>query len=1067
MKNIWENPEIQCINRLPMRSPLFPYSDENLALAETVAGPENCEFTKSRFVKSLDGKWKFNLIQNPKADQTEALCNWADCAYSDKNWNDIKVPGTWTLQGFDKPHYTNVQMPFDNIPPNVPEENPTGLYRLNAEIPFEWENRRIVLHIGSAESVVVVYVNGKEVGVSKDTRLPCEFEISPYIDWNKTGNMPGKALIAIKVIRYSDASFVEDQDQWWFGGIHRSVYLYSTEQVFIADAQAISTAKNLSSDGKTGTGIIPLEVTLGFSDFKNEVTRRKNSELNPLEYTVKYSICELTGKPDSLQAGKIVSQGEDKIAINLRQDLNQLRKTIEIENVRLWSTESPNLYAVTVSLYEADKNRLIETSCFTTGFKTVEIKNRELLFNNKMIYIHGVNRHEHNPYHGKTITTAEMVKDLHLLKAFNFNAVRTCHYPDDERWYDLCDRYGIYIMDEANIENHAYYDVMARSDEWTYSYMARVQRMIRRDKNHACIFSWSLGNESGDGQNQVACAAWLRRVDPTRIVHYEGFVRAPWKQTGFTLETLARGKGLTDLISPMYPSIDLIVDYVNKCEDYRPLIMCEYSHAMGNANGSLADYWKAIESNHGLQGGFIWDWIDQGIASDADISPEAAAVAEKYMSEHPNGQGGLYYKYGSDFGDLPTDYDFCLNGLIFPDQSPKPATEECRLLFAPVRLTSGFEIENRFSFTDLSVLKMKWQLLSNGEEIASGTQSLPPLAPGKKQELIINGLTEKLAGLQKAVQSAKAAQPELYFKAFFVYEEDFYSYKKDELCSYDGFVVQEASGVQSYSEKSGLKHLAAEDVSSIIKNAKTELFRAMLENEGIKAEIPMVEKDGDLRSFNDKPTWQWLSKNLSDNAEKYAGFTSRVEEVKTKDGKNALRLECEFNLSEEISEYPRAGISLKIPAGFENIRWYGNGPHECYSDRCYSALKGMYQSKCADMEVRYIVPQENGERCGVKYLELFEGADNPAGNSQESSNRIIHFQSESDFAFTISKYEIKDQFACRHLAELTDTTKLAEPYWNLTIDAAHRGVGTGACGPDTLPQYRVKPGKYKLSLLIW
>jgi len=690
MKRIWENPEIQEIDRLPMRSPLIPFASPEKAAAGCAAGPEACPVPDSPFYRSLDGKWKFTLADTPTADETGALDGWHSPGYNTAAWNDITVPGTWTLQGYDYPHYTNVQMPFDVLPPNVPEKNPTGLYRLAADIPAAWKNRRIVLHIGSAESCTIVYVNGTEAGVSKDTRLPCEFDITPYLVWNGS---TCSAVIALKVVRYSDASFVEDQDQWWFGGIHRSVYLYSTEQQYIADVQALTRVET-GQNGKQ-TGIVPLVVTLGYADRGLE-TRVVQQQAERMRCTVQYAVYELDGTPRNGVPGKLAASGEAPGSYDYRMTLSEIRTDIRIPAARLWSDEQPSLYVLCVSLCECGKDggagRVIESTACTIGFKTVGITDRELRINGKMIYIHGVNRHEHSEFHGKTLTTEAMVQDIRLLKSYNFNAVRTCHYPDDERWYDLCDRYGIYLLDEANIENHAFYDCLARSDAWSYAYMTRVQRMVRRDKNHASVFGWSLGNESGDGQNHCACAAWVRRTDSTRIVHYEGAVRPEIGQGAYTLDSLARGKGVTDLVSPMYPDIPLIVDYAETRQDERPLIMCEYSHAMGNANGSLADYWQEIESHHGLQGGFIWDWIDQGIA------------AELPAGAHGSPKGGKYWKYGGDFGDEPNDHDFCINGLTFPDQTPKPAMEECRYLFAPVRLHAvhaqqgEFEVENQIRF---------------------------------------------------------------------------------------------------------------------------------------------------------------------------------------------------------------------------------------------------------------------------------------------------------------------------------------------------------------------------------
>jgi beta-galactosidase len=1062
MKNVWENPEIQGSNRLPMRSPLVPYDLPETARKETAAGFESCPVTKSPYYQSLDGIWKFTLLDSADGDRRNAsLENWTTSSYADDSWGTVAVPGTWTLQGYDKPHYTNVQMPFDCLPPAVPEQDPTGLYRLRVQIPAAWKNRRVVLHIGSAESCTIVYINGKEVGISKDTRLPGEFALNPYLDWN--GSVC-TVLIAIRVIRYSDASFVEDQDQWWFGGIHRSVYLYSTEQSFIQDVEALT---RVETDAATGEpcGIIPLVVTMGFTDIAAGVTRAENKDRDGMKRVIRYTVHTVGGTVQNGIVEKLVASGEQTGCYNYRATLNQVRTVLRIPGAALWSHEHPALYVVTVSLYDADKDgkagRHIESTAFITGFRTVELKNRELRINGKMVYIKGVNRHEHNEFHGKTLSVSDMARDCRILKQYNFNAVRTCHYPDDERWYDLCDRYGIYLIDEANIENHAYYDCLARSDEWTNAYMLRVQRMVRRDKNHVSVFCWSLGNESGDGQNQVACGAWIRRVDPTRLVHYEGFVRGEWNQTDFSCETLARGKGLTDLVSPMYPTIDLIVKYAETCDDYRPLIMCEYSHAMGNASGSLSDYWQAIESHHGLQGGFIWDWIDQGIAAEL---PEGKA-GEK--------QGGRYWKYGGDFGDFPTDADFCLNGLNFPDMTPKPAMEECRRLFAPVRLypvhpeQGMFTVENRFDFTPLCVLKMEWTVLKNGTPVTSGTVKFGMVQPGERT----------VVSLPQVAAVVLSADSELVFRASFVYAAGTWFCPPGALCSGNEYIIHPAEQLMRF--PSGTTGHAAADPESVsaVENGTPVLFRPLLENECIKRALPYRHEDFVKWNFQNKPTNEWLDADLPGTVvrkmadgkfelisgpaavqKKTFGTVVRtVKKTAAPDGTDAVQIEVIFNLSDALSEYPRAGLSFPVPASYTTVTWYGRGPQECYSDRKTGALLGLYLMKLADLEVPYIVPQQNGDRCDVRYMEL---AGSPDG-------RILHIESFVPFSFCISKYTNSDLWKGGHRCELTDMTKGADGYWTVTLDAVQRGVGTGACGPDTLEQYRVRPGVYRLSFIVW
>ena len=1074
MKNFYENPEIQSLNRLPMRSHLIPFDSALTALTECAEGPETHEKSESAFIKYLDGQWDFAFSTNPELSFDDV-----------KKWDKINVPGTWSLQGWDKPHYTNVQMPFDTIPPNVPSENPTGLYRLAVKIPAEWKGRRVVLHIGSAESVTVVYVNGIEAGMSKDTRLPCEFDISYYI---KDAAESGKEVtIDIKVIRYSDASFVEDQDQWWFGGIHRSVYLYSTEDTYIADVEALSKLEEAGDviaadvDGiknafhedadapgyKTGdkaTGLIPLYVTLDRTDLSAEVTRFNHADNDKFERVVKYAVYELDGTVQKGKIGKQVAEGWKMGTMCLRLNLNQIRCHVKIKNPKLWSHEKPNLYLVCVSLHESDggmPGRHIESTCFTTGFKSIQIKNRELLINGKMVYIKGVNRHEHSELHGKTLTTAEMVKDLHIMKSYNFNAVRTCHYPDDERWYELCNRYGMYVLDEANIENHGNYDVMPRSDEWTNAYMQRIMRMVRRDKNNVCIFGWSLGNESGDGQNQVAAQSWIRRVDHTRLVHYEGFVRPPFTQGDFSLDSLARGKGLTDFIGPMYPSIALIKEYAASRKDYRPIIMCEYSHAMGNANGSLGDYWRAIYSTHGLQGGFIWDWIDQGLLANA---PEGKAGEP---------QGGKYWKYGGDFGDKPSDYDFCLNGIMFPDQTTKPAMEECKKLFAPVwfhaldAAKGKYEVENRFDFTDLNNVKVFWKVLKNGVSVKKGEVHLSDskVLPGEKVTIKIP--TSDFTALKDG---------EYVLNVQFAYKNDTSFAPAGWIFGLDEVILNE--GKANIIDATFQNNEAADEnaLNQLAKDFVPEVFRAFTENECVKRELNRIDENPPPFSLFNKPTISWLKKDIPDaevkadekggfeiftgnkaeKKEKLAEVKLRCEKADSPSGSPALKVTAEFKLTDALKEYPRAGLAVKIPASYDTVNWYGRGPQECYSDRKDGAMLGLYTKKAGDLEVPYIVPQENGSRCDTRYLCL-------EGNGVKP----LHIQSEAPFSFNYSRYTEADLWKCEHRSELTPSCGAKDGYYTLHLDAGMRGVGTGACGPDTLPEYQIKPGKYKLEFILY
>lgn len=1087
MKPYWQNPEIQQLNRLPSRSPLYPFSDEQAALSDAAQGPELREKPQTDWYQSLDGSWDFYLLGTPE----EPLP-------APDAWKPIQVPGTWTLQGYDKPHYTNVQMPWSPVPPYVPEQNPTGLYKKTLSVPAAWKGRRVVLHVGSAESCLLVYVNGELCGVSKDTRLPAEFDITDSISWSADsgtgcgaactgagstqGSVGGSAELLLKVVRYSDASFVEDQDQWWFGGLHRSIYLYSTAQTYVQDVQAL-TSVAIAADGAK-TGAVAVTVPLGYRAEKGTIPLKP--ELDCLERTVVASLYEMTGDVAQPAVGKKLAEAKQTLCYDYRMNEAKARLVLETPAPKLWSSETPALYLVAVSLYESDGGSLIESTACTIGFKSVTVANRELRINGKKVYIHGVNRHEHNDSIGKTLTTAEMKRDILLLKQHNFNAVRTCHYPDDERWYELCDRYGIYILDEANIENHAYYDLMCRSDEWTGAYMQRVQRMYRRDKNHACIFGWSLGNESGAAENHDAMAAWLHKIDSTRIVHYEGYSRPEFRQSAYTVESLGRGKGVVDIISPMYPQISLITEFAQKADDDRPLIMCEYSHAMGNSNGSLGDYWRAIEANHGLQGGFIWDWIDQGLA----------AVDKN---------GAKYWKYGGDFGDEPTDYDFCLNGLLLPDQTPKPAMEECRVLFAPVRLhevsaaQGRFVVENRFDFTRLDVLTMRWTLLCDGSECASGSSLLPAILPDEKAPVTIP-LAEALAKL-----SAREQAGELVLAVTFEYAADMPFACAGTLCSRKSVLVRPRAATPAlHGNTCKPQQEAVSPLTQLVAAARPQLFRALTENECIKARLNTIGTPSESHYFHCGATLDWLHADLlhlqekdgalftgsgatSEFAQKKLGsFCKHVTPFAAPDGTPGVCLEVQFELTDVVSEYPRVGITLPVSAAFSQTSWYGYGPQECYSDRLDGAALGSYSLPTAHMGTDYIVPQENGNRCGVRHLTL-----------RARDGRTLHIAGDAPFNFSILRFTTEDLWQARHTCELTDTTlgamagiagtagkcgcdtasatasatALASDatggFYTLNLDSAMRGIGTASCGDDTLPQDRVYPGTYRMKLYLW
>jgi beta-galactosidase len=575
-------PELASLNRLPPSASL-------------ARGPAR--------QRDLDGVWQFRLAARPE-DAPHALD-------ARSGWRDLEVPGLWTMQGFGRPHYTNVVMPFGQRPPQVPDDNETGIYRRTFTIPRGWRSRPVVVHFGGSEGALYVLVNGEAVGISKDARTPAEFDVSALVHHDRANE-----IVAV-VPRWSDASFLEDQDQWWHGGLPRSIKLVSPSVRDVEFHGSRDGSLTLATDGE---------------EFRLLDAR-----------------------------GRIVERGA----------LANGRFAGTITAPHPWSAEGPALYTLQV-----DGGG--ETVSTGVGFRDVEIRDRNLLVNGEPVLFAGVNRHEHDDTRGRAITRASMERDVALMKQFNVNAVRTSHYPNDPYWLELCDRHGLYVIDEANVESHAYYDELCVDPRYRNQWVERVANMVERDKNHPSVILWSLGNESGYGENHDAAAGWVRARDPSRPLHYEGAIKFDW----------GGGSAATDVVCPMYPELGDVVEWAKEAtDDPRPMILCEYSHAMGNSNGGLADYFAAFRSHDALQGGFIWEWVDHGIRQ-IDTA------------------GRAYWAYGGDFGDEPNDSNFCADGIVWPDRTPHPALHELKFLAQPVHVESRgrgrFRIHNRHHFTSLA-----------------------------------------------------------------------------------------------------------------------------------------------------------------------------------------------------------------------------------------------------------------------------------------------------------------------------------------------------------------------------
>lgn len=1055
-----------------MRSPLLPYSQARAALDAVRSGPVAAPAQPNSWLQMLDGRWQFALAENPS-------CRPADFFmpdYDASGWGTIKVPGTWTMQGYDKPHYTNVIMPFSNVPPSAPvSHNPTGMYRVDFAMPKDWEPRRTVLHVGGAESFLEVWCNGQAVGFSKDTRLPSEFDISPFV-------RTGSNMLAFSVIRYSDASYVEDQDQWWYGGIYRSVYLYSTDHAYLAD---VDLRPRLDPTLRHGT--LAIDASLGFTfdpgfdrvppiagpaDYQGpgSATPDTRARTEQGDYTVRVALYD-RDRQQPVASASVVVDGQYRISGW------HGRLAIDIDGPRLWSAEDPYLYTALITLVSPSGAEL-EHSASRLGFRRIEMTDKAMLVNGQRVMLRGVNRHEHDERRGKTLDLASMIRDIELLKRHNFNAVRNSHYPNDERWYDLCDQYGLYLMDEADIESHAYYDQLCRDPRWLAAFIDRGSRMVLRDKNHPSVIIWSLGNESGYGPNHDALAGWMRSFDPDRPIHYEGAARAEFGQMPYSLESLKRGRNASDFVSTMYPPIELLEAWAQTTTDTRPFIMCEYAHAMGNSSGSLADYWATIEKYPGLQGGYIWDWVDQGLIA-------------------KNAEGREYWAYGGDFGDTPSDLDFCNDGLVFPDRGVKPALAECARLFQPVMVSASdpasgqVTLTSRYYFITTNNIEARWSVIADGEVINSGAVALPAIAPGASARLDLGIVwtdeQRSLAGGAECFLNVDLCQTVAndWAPAGHRVAWEQFAVQPPAASSGTGHRESARSQVPSASWRAGfddegfLSSLSDGTAEYLAAPLRMNLWRAPTENDGLKNFMVLRGIPEFAFYYMNKAMLLWLDAGL-DRLEfalesfdgdhvirpgtgtgvtiNHAVTSSKGVAVghfaqRWSAGAAGPEAEFEFRLDAGLPELPRVGLVTALTPGFEQVSWYGRGPQECYSDRKTGTRLGRWSSTVDGLGVPYILPQENGNRTDVRSIRI------AAPDGRRLTVAGAGSASGTGFDFTATHVSAGQLWAARHWYEIKPANETF-----LYVDVAQRGLGTASCGPDTLERYRLRPGTYTLRL---
>jgi beta-galactosidase len=914
-------------NKEPAHCTLMPYAD----MQKAISGNRYA----STFFRSLNGNWKFNWVRKPEDRPKEFYRPEFDVS----GWDEITVPGNWQLQGWGVPIYLNHPYPFEKNPPYIQHDyNPVGSYRTEFTVPPEWGVRQVFIHFDGVESAFYIWINGEKVGYSQGSRTPAEFNITPFI-------REGNNVLAVEVYRWSDGSYLECQDFWRLSGIYRNVYLFSTPDVHIRDFEVRCNLDDAYLDAV-------LHVTARMRNYGGAATWNPKVEATLLDKQNRVVGSDVLMEGSTLY---IAPEGESIVTMKAR-----------VTDPLKWTAETPDLYTVLLTLKDGDGNILEIESC-KFGFREVEIRNGQLLVNGQPILIKGVNRHEHDPITGHYIPQESMVRDVLIMKRHNINTVRTCHYPDDPRWYELCDEYGIYLIDEANIESHGMGykpDVtLANRPEWKDAHLDRIVSMVERDKNHPSVIVWSMGNEAGDGTNFEAASAWIHARDASRPVHYERAGQRPH----------------TDIVCPMYARIETIVAYAEKPQD-RPLILCEYAHAMGNSVGNLQDYWDAIESYDHLQGGCIWDWVDQGL-------------------EKTTADGRKYWGYGGDFGDEFHDGNFCINGLVLPDRSVTPKLLEVKKVYQNVGIKTvdlakgNIEVHNKFFFTRLNGFDLEWTLNEDGKTIQSGRLQRLDIAPQEKKTVVLPYKKPKIRDgaeywlnlsvrLREKTSWASAGHEIAAEQLKLPWKKEVREIVIGRLpplnIEEDSTQVTVSGGdfsVRFQKETGTICSFIFQDTELFAKGPEPNFWRAPTDNDfGNKMDERCAVwretcKNREVVKFEVNrlgPSRIQLDVRyeLPDvNSEYFIRYTVL--------GSGDIIIENHLTPNtEELPEIPRLGMRMQIPDAFERVEWYGRGPHENYCDRKTSAFVDHYKSTVRDQYVPYISPQENGYKTDVRWTAL-------------------------------------------------------------------------------------------------
>ena len=1055
----WENHHVLQINREPARAAFTPFH----------AQKGDCSIC-------LDGTWKFRWTPVPD----ERIVEFYQTDFNDKDWVGFPVPANWEVNGYGTPIYVSAGYPFKIDPPRVmgepkvdyttyKERNPVGQYRRSFQLPAGWEARgQTFLRFEGVMSAFYVWINGERVGYSQGSMEPSEFNITNYLH-------AGENQIALEVYRYSDGSYLEDQDFWRFGGIHRSIHLLHTPDIRIRD-YAVRTLP-VSTDYQD----FILQIDPQFSVYRG-MTGKGTTLQGVLKDASGREIATLKGDVEDIldlehKAGRMnewyPQRGPRKLG----------RMSATIKSPKRWTAETPYLYKLHLTLLTAE-GEVIEQVEQSVGFRSVEIRNGQLLVNGAPVRFRGVNRHEHDPRTARVMSEERMLQDILLMKQANINAVRTSHYPNVSRWYELCDSLGLYVMDEADIEEHGLRGILASTADWHAAFLDRAVRMAERDKNHPSIVMWSMGNESGYGPNFAAISAWLHDFDPTRPVHYEGAQGAGGEPDPKTVDVISRfyTRVKQEYLNPGIAEgedkeraenarWERLLEIAERTNDNRPVMTSEYAHSMGNALGNFKEYWDEIYSNPRMLGGFIWDWVDQGI-----------------YKTLPDGR--IMVAYGGDFGDKPNLKAFCFNGLLMSDRETTPKYWEVKKVYSPVelRVESGeLRVTNRNHHTDLSQYRCLWTLSIDGKQKDQGEITLPEVAPGESETI---PLPVSIAG-KKA--SAKATS-DLRLTISFILKRDALWAKAGHEVAWEQFCIQEGALLSSKLENRGrLKVRADEEHLSISgsgfsiqweKNATGSLTSLTYHGKEMlahPADFPLQPVTQAFRAptDNDKSFGNWLAKDWSlhqmDNPRiSLDSFKHEVREdgavivrVQTRNrykegaivttslytilSDGTIDLKTTFQPQGILPELPRLGIAFCLSSDYNTFIWQGRGPQDNYPDRKTSAAVGLWKGSVADQYMHYPRPQDSGNKEEVRLLML-----------TDRHGKGIRVDAVEDvFSASALHYTAQDLYKETHDCNLKPRSEII-----LSLDAAVLGLGNSSCGPGVLKKYAIDKKEHTLHIRI-